>query len=729
MGRLHRGEIPRCQLAKRYVRKDGAIVDVMLSASVLRDQKGRALYFIAEVEDITDRNRREAELRQTQDRLELALRGADLAMWDWNIASGEVIFNPRWAELRGYRPEEVPGHVQTWVAGVHPEDWPRVKRVLEHHLQGHSADYESEHRVRTKSGQWIWLLDRGKVVARNERGEPVRMAGTELDITSRKQVEEALRVAEARSSGILSISADALISIDEKQRITMFNEGAEKIFGYSKNEAIGAPVDMLMPKRLRDAHRQHVERFAAGGDVARYMGERDSTILGLRKDGEEFPAEAAISRLEVEGKRVLTVALRDVTEQKRIEREQRFLADAGAALAASLEYEKTLATVAGLAVRDLADYCIVDLVGEAGSVQRLKVTARDSSRTWVCDLMEHAELDRSRLHLVYSALETRRPILMDALTPETIALFAQNDENLRALQAAAPRSVIAVPLVAHETLVGAIALLSSTSTYGPADLALAEKLAHLAALAIENARHYHAAQRATQARDDVLGIVVHDLRNPLHSIALQAEVLRSRGDAPVQQGAERIARSANRMNRLIQDLLDVTRMEAGQLSVEPARVSARQLVVEAAGAQQPLAASVDVEFRIDLPAELPDICADRDRLLQIFENLVGNSLKFTPRGGRITISAAARDGAVLFSVTDTGEGISPSDQPHLFERFWQARKAKRRGAGLGLPIVKGLVEAHGGQIWVDSTLGRGSTFYFTIPTAATMPRREPLPAQ
>jgi PAS domain S-box-containing protein len=313
------------------------------------------------------------------------------------------------------------------------------------------------------------------------------MAGTELDISSRKQIEHELRLAEAKSTGVVSISADAIISIDEAERITIFNEGAEKIFGYTRVEAIGSPLEMLIPTRFHTVHHEHVKRFASGEVAARKMGQVGIAIIGLRKNGDEFPADAAISKLELGGQRILTVALRDIGDQKRIEREQRFLADAGAALTASLDYEETLTAIAHLAVRDLADYCIVDLVGDRGEVRRLKMAARDPSRTWVCDLLEHVALDRSRPHLVHSALASRRPMLMEHLTPEAIAAFAQTEEHLRALEAASPRSMIAVPLVAHDTLLGAIALLSSTSSYGPSDLQLAEELARRAAQAIENA--------------------------------------------------------------------------------------------------------------------------------------------------------------------------------------------------------------------------------------------------
>src|SRR5581483_3621478 len=297
-----------------------------------------------------------------QERFELALRGADLGAWDWNIATGEVVFTPRWAEMRGFRPEEIRPHVDSWISGVHPDDWPRVQRVLTEYLQGVTPEYEVEHRAQTKSGRWIWVLDRGKVFARDERGRATRMVGTELDITERKRLDDELRLAEAKSSGILSISADAIIVVDDDYRITIFNEGAEKIFGYPKGEAIGASLDILIPERFRALHRQHVERFAAGGDSARRMGERGSPIFGLRKNGEEFPADAAISKLEVSGKRLLTVTIRDVSEERRHESAQEFLAEAGSILVSTLDYTDTLTKVAQLAVNSLADLCIVDIV-------------------------------------------------------------------------------------------------------------------------------------------------------------------------------------------------------------------------------------------------------------------------------------------------------------------------------------------------------------------------------
>jgi signal transduction histidine kinase len=205
---------------------------------------------------------------------------------------------------------------------------------------------------------------------------------------------------------------------------------------------------------------------------------------------------------------------------------------------------------------------------------------------------------------------------------------------------------------------------------------------------------------------------------------MQSAAQRRRGPEPErrnQQPTETIHRSANRMKRLINDLVDVTMVEAGQLGLDRASVSARQLLAEAVEVQRPLAASASVEVYVDLERKLPDVWADPHRLLQVFENLIGNAIKFTPAGGRVTVGASPREREVLFRVSDTGYGISPTDLPHVFDRFWQARKG-RDGAGLGLPIARGIIAAHGGRIWVESTLGRGTTFSFTVPRADAVPR-------
>jgi len=195
---------------------------------------------------------------------------------------------------------------------------------------------------------------------------------------------------------------------------------------------------------------------------------------------------------------------------------------------------------------------------------------------------------------------------------------------------------------------------------------------------------------------------------------------------PSQKTAEAVERAISRMDRLIRDLLDVTRLNAGHLAVETGRVSAVQVIAECTDAQKALLASASLELTFEVAPNLPLISADRHRFAQIMENLIGNAAKFTRPGGRITVGAMADGGDVLFWIRDTGIGIAAEHIPHVFDRFWQVSTEERhRGLGLGLPIVKGLVEAHGGRIWVESTVGEGTTMFFTLPAA---PPEAPLQA-
>ena len=700
--RLARGEIPRYRLGKRYLRKDGTSVDVELSVSLVRGRFGAPLYYIAQVEDVTERKRAEAALRRSESQFrELIERMPDGVIV---IQDGGVRYaNQAFAALLGY--DAAWGIVGARIEDLlHHRDLANVAEGVGFLARGLAVP-PREHRMVRRDGS-LCDLETTAIEIRFE-GQPAVVV-IARDLTERKRADEARRLWEARFSAIIAISADAIISIDERQRITMFNDGAEKIFGYSKADAIGAPLEMLVP--------------AAASVVARGVGEGLRTLAGRRKSGEEFPAEAAISRLEVGDQKLLTLALRDVTERTRREREQRFLAEAAAVLASTLDYEETLAAVARLVVRDFADWCFVEIVDEHDQLRRLKVVSADPTRTAICQQLEKVPIDGDEPHLLRPVAETKRPLLVEHVSAQQLESVAQGPQHLAALRAVNPLSLMALPLLRHGELLGTLAFISSSPSrvYRAVDLPLAETLAERAAAAIENARLYRASVYATQLRDQVLGIVAHDLRNPLSAILMQAASMRRPPPQPerrTQRPREIIHRAATRMNRLIDDLLDVARMEAGQLRVERARVDCETLLAEAADSQRPLAASSSVDLRLDLSAHLPAVWGDRDRLLQVFENLIGNAAKFTPSGGRIIVGAQSRADDVVFWVADSGGGIDAESLRRVFDRFWQATRPGRHGAGLGLPITKGIVEAHGGRMWVESALGRGSTFFFAIPRA------------
>lgn len=543
------------------------------------------------------------------------------------------------------------------------------------------------------------------------------------DVSEIKRAHQALAESEAKFSGIISIAADAIIAVDQGYRIVIFNRSAESIFGYSANEIMGQSLDVLLPEILRGAHRHHVQSFENVRETARHMGERARTIVGRRKNGEEFPAEAAISRLEVNGRVLFTAALRDVTDRQRIETEQQVLIEAGIVLAASLDYVETLKGIAQLSVQHFAEMCIVDLYEKDEQLLRLTIAHRDPAKADLCQQL--ADLPLKLEHsIARDAILRQQTQLYSSISAEVWRSRAKDSQHFALLEQLNPRSAIVAPLMAGHELLGAIIFASQRPDYyGKRDAIFATELARRTTLAIQNARLYEEARRATQARDDMLSIVAHDVRSPLSAIYLAATSierhLAKNETDKIPKNIQSILRSFTRANRLIQDLLDISRIDAGHLAIECATLAPQALIFEAIEAHQLMAASASVQLRHALEADLPDIQADHDRLLQVFENLIGNALKFTPAQGIITVAATARPEDVLFSVSDTGKGIAADHLPHVFDRFWQENRTGRQGAGLGLPICKGIIEAHHGHIWVESTVGQGSCFYFSVPRVVT----------
>jgi len=540
------------------------------------------------------------------------------------------------------------------------------------------------------------------------------------------RIADDLRASEAKFSGILSIAADAIITVDESQRILHFNHGAAEIFRWSAAEAIGKQLDSLIPGRFRDVHVAHMRSFSHSPVVARRMGERRE-IFALRRDGTEFPAEASISKLSVPvaggGERSLfTVVLRDITERKRAEQDERFLADIGSQLARSLEYEKALQTIADLPIPRLADAAILDVLEPAGSFRRLTSTFQRIALTPALEEIGTRPLNWDSPSPAVDVIRRRTSELVSPIDDSWLEAH-EDSAAASAWNALGAHSMLILPLAVGDEASGALTLIGvDPGRRFNADLrALGEKYASAAALTLQNVRLYAAAQQANQARDEVLGVVSHDLRNPISAIAMCARVLRH--SEPTDATARNdllltISESTDWMNRLIQDLLDVANIERGQLSLERASESPAVMVEQAIHMFSVEAADHGIALESNLETGLPPVWADAARIVQVLGNLLRNAIKFTPNGGRITVGAAQRDAFVTVSVSDTGAGIPAEAQRRVFDRYWHSSEgARRRGTGLGLSIAKGIIEAHGGRISVESAPPSGSTFTFSLPIA------------
>jgi signal transduction histidine kinase len=299
-----------------------------------------------------------------------------------------------------------------------------------------------------------------------------------------------------------------------------------------------------------------------------------------------------------------------------------------------------------------------------------------------------------------------------------------NTPHLDVLDALAPTSCIVVPLIARGLNLGALLFAvtrESGRRYSVRDLELARDVARRAASAIDHALLYRAAERATRARDELMEVVAHDLKNPLNTIKLSLQRLLE--DVIPDDHAHRtereslgaIVRAAERMHRLSRDLLNLSQVTGGRLLIQPVPTNSVELVREAVEAHLPLAAAKDITLEATADTPLPRVLADPDRIAQVFSNLIDNALKFTPAGGRVTVRGSPARDAVRFLVEDTGPGIPTEHHPHVFDRFWQARNTARMGTGLGLSIARAIVEGHCGTIGVVSAPGEGSCFHFSLP--------------
>ena len=400
--------------------------------------------------------------------------------------------------------------------------------------------------------------------------------------------------------------------------------------------------------------------------------------------------------------------------------EQRFLSEATAILATTLDYRETLEHVARLAVPSIADWCAIDLVEADGGLERVEVAHTDPAKVELAhELARKYPTPPDAPRGIPAVIRTGRSELVAEIADDMIHARSRDPEFMRIIRSLGLTSLMIVPLVARQRILGAITFVSAESgrRFTPHDLELAEELAQRAGLAIDHARLYEDAQRETRIREDVLAIVSHDLKNPLNAIRLASSMLLEMGEPRGRKLADTIHRATSRMDTLITDLLDMASIQAGRLSLERKPEDADPLIREALDLHEPMCAEKGIALvrTCELPGH--QLLCDRHRLLQVLGNLLGNAIKFCSSGDRVTMCGEIVGPCAKFAIIDTGPGIPPEELPYIFEPYWSARRHAKKGTGLGLYISKGIVEAHEGRIWADSTVGEGTTFHFTIPLA------------
>lgn len=473
----------------------------------------------------------------------------------------------------------------------------------------------------------------------------------------------------------------------------------------SRGYSIGA-VDYILtpvvPEILRAKIAVFVDLFRKTEQVKQQAEEREKLI---REQAARAEAEARQERLA-------------------------FLADSSNVLAGSLDYEETLRNLANLVVPRVADFCIVLAAEEDGSMRQVAVAHRDPAeepamRRLADEFASSAAAEKGGEHVLKTG---KSQMVCDIHNGELREVFSEKADRdwIRSLAA---KSFIAVPLRAHDRVLGSIVMINTSpgKICGPEELALAEELAHRAALALDNAGLYKSAQkaraesdRANRAKDSFLAMLSHELRTPLTPVLTSVLALEQSNNLPDEMRAslEMIRRNVQLEARLIDDLLDLTRISKGKVQLNLEEADAHLLLRSALEICQADIEKKKLTLQTDFAAEKASLEADPARLQQIFWNLIKNAVKFTPEGGRLGIRTENRDGGLCVEVSDTGMGIDAEILPKIFNAFEQGARAQFGGLGLGLAISKALVETHHGKLIAQSPgRDKGATFTAIFPLA------------
>jgi PAS domain S-box-containing protein len=518
-----------------------------------------------------------------------------------------------------------------------------------------------------------------------------------------------------------------MVEWDQNFRVVRWSQEAERIFGWQAQDVMGKS-----PYEWRFVYPDDIEIVANA--VARMMsGIEQRTVTFNRnytKDGRVISCVwYGSSLLDDAGNPVSVMSLvEDVTARRQAEDSLRFLAEASAILSSSLDYEKTLSTLAHLVVPHYADWCSIDMIGEDGGVQSLVVVHSDPAKVAIAqEFHQRFPYNPDAPHGVARVIRTGEAELMSIVSDEVLASSARGEEHLEMLRVSKLSSYICVPLITRRRTLGVLSLVSAESGrhYNEADLALAQDLARRAAVAVDNSRLYRESQEGILARDEFLSIASHELKTPITSLQLQTQsLLRSAKKGGLNSVSQEriiskldlINQQTDRLTRLANDLLDVARIRAGRIEMRLEAVDLSQIVRDVALRFEDQMETVGCSLKLSAPPGIV-VNADRTRLEQVVTNLLSNAIKYGA-GKPIEVAVEADDDHARLMVRDHGIGIAPEHLERIFVRFERAVSSRNYGGlGLGLYIARQIVESLSGSIHVTSELGVSSTFTVVLPRA------------
>ncbi len=670
----------------RFRCQDGSYAYVLDRINLIRNSQGEVERMIGSMVDLSDRYRIEKTLRTMQERYELAICAGNVGIWDWNLEQVEFYIDTNLKSTLGYTELDIPNSLEAWYGLIHPEDRGVVMAAIQDYLEGITPSYAIEHRKIHKNGDILWFLSQG-IAFSGADDQVIRMAGTETEITKRKQAEAALQ----EKALLLDLANDSIIVRDLLDRITFWNQKAVEVYGYTAQEAIGRYLYDLLPTEFPH----------------RLLAIRSQLLNQRRWEGELIQTKRDGTEITVSSRQALQLDIDGNPRQ------------------------------------------ILEINTDITAAKQAKATLQEANRRW------QSLLDNIQLVVVGTdqdgLLEYANPFFLE-LTGYTRSEILGVNWLEKFIPPAFHRELQELTLANAEnftphyqnpilTKVGEERIIAWNNT-------LLRNLDGTVSSVMSIGEDITDRQIISRMKDEFISVISHELRTPLTAIRGSLGLLAGGFLEKYPEKAQRMigiaSENTDRLTRLINDILDIERIEAGKMDLDVNPCSPLEMTQYTLNTLQPLANKQEVILEIgEIPPATKELflLADRDRILQVLTNLVSNAIKFSPPLGKVQVTfnliscltsqpqeensskycpilPSASSQHILFQVQDEGSGIPTDKLESIFDRFQQVDASDSRskgGTGLGLTICRNIIRRHGGAIWAESHLREGSSFFFSLP--------------